>query len=185
MQTDKNRWRKDLKRLRQEIPGSLRKQNNLDIRRNLLSLQGLGDAKSIFCFVSYGAEVDTHGIIDELLRQGKQLAVPKITESRLMNAIQFQDWGDLEAGELGILSPRWATAIIDKFDVTITPGLGFTERGDRLGFGRGYYDAWFRKNDPGLKIALSYEAQINANLPVEAHDVKVDIIVTEERIIRV
>jgi 5-formyltetrahydrofolate cyclo-ligase len=145
MQTDKNRWRKDLKRLRQEIPGSLRKQNNLDIRRNLLSLQGLGDAKSIFCFVSYGAEVDTHGIIDELLRQGKQLAVPKITESR----------------------------------------FGFTERGDRLGFGRGYYDAWFRKNDPGLKIALSYEAQINANLPVEAHDVKVDIIVTEERIIRV
>lgn len=143
------------------------------------------DAKSVFCFISHGTEVDTHGIIDHLLTQGKTLAVPKIMAASYMTAVRFQDWGELEAGQLGILSPRSNTVMIGAFNVTITPGLAFSECGKRLGFGRGYYDKWFQTNNAGVKIALAYEAQIHADLPTNDQDVKVDIIITEERLIRI
>ena len=163
----------------------MRLQKNLAIQQKLLSLVEIEDAKSVFCFISYGTEVETHGIIDHLLTQGKTLAVPKIMASACMSAVRFQDWGELEAGQLGILSPRSNAVMTGVFDVTITPGLGFSECGKRLGFGRGYYDKWFQTNNEGVKIALAYETQIHEDLPSTEHDVKVDIIITEERLIRI
>ena len=181
----KNELRSEITRLRSKISRSLREQKNIAIQRNLLLLVAIQNAKSVFCFISYGSEVDTHDIISQLLAQKKQLAVPKIMESNTMNAIQFRNWQELEAGQFGILTPRDNTNIIEEFDVTITPGLGFTAGGSRLGYGRGYYDSWFQRNDGGLKIALAYEMQIQIDLPSDEHDIKVDMIVTEERVIRV
>lgn len=181
----KNELRSEIKRLRSEISKLHREQKNSAIQRNLLSLVAVQNAKSVFCFISHGSEVDTHGIINQLAAQKQQLAVPKIMESNTMNAILFRNWQELEAGQLGILTPRDNTGIIEEIDVTITPGLGFTAGGSRLGYGRGYYDSWFQRYDVGLKIALAYELQIQIELPSDEHDINVDMIVTEERVIRV
>ena len=185
IQTQKASLRKQLKQQRREIHGPLRQQKNLAIQQSLLSLADVQKAKSAFCFISYGTEVDTHGIIDHLLAERKRLAVPKIMDPGYMNAIRFQDWQELETGQLGILTPRANAAMAGPFDITITPGLGFTESGKRLGFGRGYYDKWFQANGAGVKVALAYESQILDDLPIDEYDVKVDMIITEERLIRV
>ncbi|MFT7458709.1 MAG: 5-formyltetrahydrofolate cyclo-ligase [Planctomycetota bacterium] len=183
IQAQKAKLRTELKKRRQDIPEPLRREKNLAIQQKLLSLEAIRIAKSIFCFISHGSEVDTHSIIDQLLLLDKLVAVPKLIESNSMNAIQFLDWEELEAGQLGILSPRVNTRIIRKFDATITPGLGFTEDGKRLGFGQGYYDRWFQTNGAGMKIALAYETQLLEDLLTSEHDVKVDMIVTEKRLI--
>ncbi len=176
--------RKHLIQHRREISESSRLQKNRVIQQRLLSLAEIQSAKSVFCFVSFGTEVHTHGIINALLSQGKQLAIPKIIDSSYMYAIAFHEWSELDKGQLGILTPHSKTEITSKIDVIITPGLGFSTTGGRLGFGRGYYDKWFRANTDGIKIALAYEIQIVDEVPTDDNDINVDIIITEDREIR-
>jgi 5-formyltetrahydrofolate cyclo-ligase len=185
LEMQKNELRARLKRLRSRITPSLRHQNNLAIATRLLAMSEIKQASSVFCFVSFGTEVETHTLIDEFSRQNKDIAIPRIIESEYMLSVKFDSWADLTVGQLGILTPPAKAAVIDKFDITLTPGLGFSETGQRLGFGRGYYDKWFEKHDSGLKIAVCYEAQIQKEIPSNKNDVAVDIIVSEERIIRI
>lgn len=181
----KKHLRASLKASRANIEANQRKAADRAIRERLLSLSVLQRAKSVFCFVSTAAEVDTHRLIDILLAQEKTLAIPKITNPSHMLAIEFPGWQSLQPGALGIPSPPGQQPLSDRFDITLTPGLGFTEDGDRLGYGRGYYDQWFRENHAGVKIALAYECQVCEDIPSNERDVKVDIILTEKRIIRV
>jgi len=57
--------------------------------------------------------------------------------------------------------------------------------GQRLGYGLGYYDKWFTSHKVGLKVAPCYECQLLEELPADEHDVPVDVLVTEDRVIRV
>ena len=74
--------------------------------------------------------------------------------------------------------------LCEKVDITITHGIGFTKKGGRLGYGRGYYDRWFSTNEVKTKIGISFEAQIVMNLPLEKTDINMDLIITEKEIIR-
>jgi 5-formyltetrahydrofolate cyclo-ligase len=154
------------------------------IRARVQRLKAVRDARGIFVFISYDAEVDTHPLLDRWLREGRRLAVPYIAGGH-MQAVRFGGWEELVTGTLGILTPRHAEPETGPFDIAITPGVGFTSRGDRLGYGKGYYDRWFLEHQVGLKIAVAFETQIVDRLPVHERDVPVDLIVTEQRVIRV
>ena len=65
--------------------------------------------------------------------------------------------------------------------VCIVPGLAFTEKGARLGYGGGFYDRFIAAYPEITTIALAYEAMITDSLPVQEHDMTVELIVTEER----
>jgi 5-formyltetrahydrofolate cyclo-ligase len=101
-----------------------------------------------------------------------------------MLAIEFPGWSALKPGTLGIPAPVSDRAFEGRVDVVITPGVGFTAAGDRLGMGKGYYDRWFAAHDYGLSVAICFECQLVAELPVSETDVPVDLIVTEQRVIR-
>ncbi len=76
--------------------------------------------------------------------------------------------------------------IIEDIDLVIVPGAGYDYAGNRLGYGGGYYDILLsgkKKNMP--IIALAYEEQLVDAIPAEQHDVRVDMIVTDQRVIRV
>ncbi|MCG8379698.1 MAG: 5-formyltetrahydrofolate cyclo-ligase, partial [Proteobacteria bacterium] len=92
---------------------------------------------------------------------------------------------ELEPDNLGIPTPKSDQVATNPIDIAITPGLGFTTTGKRLGYGRGYYDRWFEHNVAKTKVGLAFEAQIVDTLPTETTDVLLDIIVTEKRIIDV
>ena len=100
-----------------------------------------------------------------------------------MIAVPLKSWDDLEADKMGILTPRSSQVALGPFDVAITPGLGFTEKGGRLGYGRGYYDRWFSHYEVKTKIGVAFEVQIVDELPMEKTDVLLDMLVTEDRII--
>ncbi|NKB36764.1 MAG: 5-formyltetrahydrofolate cyclo-ligase [Gammaproteobacteria bacterium] len=179
----KSELRAELKAARQKLTDAQRIQKNQLILRNLFKLAPVQDCKSVFCFISTVNEVDTHAIINHFLESKKHLTVPRISAEKNMQAIVFQSWAEMEKGQLGILSPKHSEPIASKTDITLTPGLAFSAAGARLGYGRGYYDRWFVENDGGLKIALAYEIQILEEIPVDEHDVIIDIIVTEDRVI--
>jgi 5-formyltetrahydrofolate cyclo-ligase len=145
----------------------------------------LGQAATVFCFISSPGETDTHGIIRRLLAAGKQVCVPRITDRDGMAAARFSEWQDLLPGAYGIPVPSAATEFTGIIDVCITPGLGFSLRGGRLGHGLGFYDRWFAGHRVGCRLGIAYECQVLDDLPVEEHDAAMDVIVTESRIIRV
>lgn len=67
--------------------------------------------------------------------------------------------------------------------IVLIPALAFDERGHRLGRGKGFYDRTFEARNDVVKIGVAFDSQITDQLPIEAHDVKMDFIVTEKRII--
>jgi len=184
LQDQKKAVRSRLKAIRAAIPESERIARSAAIEARLLTMQEIQQAQVIFIFISYLNEVDTHGLLKYFLERGKTLAVPKILPSRPMIAVPFQSWDDLEKDAMGILTPSATEPYRGGVDVAITPGLGFTTEGYRIGYGRGYYDRWFATNSVQHKIALAFEAQLVKELPLEETDLPVDAIVTEDRIIR-
>ena len=179
----KTELRTALKQRRDAMGEDRRRECNQAIRERLLQMEEIQQARNIFCFISHGSEVDTQRLLDHWFIQKKRLAAPRIMDSRRMIAVPLTDWSALAPGQLGILTPRGTTEFEGDFDVCITPGLGFTVRGERLGYGRGYYDQWFGSHVVKFKIALAYECQLLDELPTHDQDVNVDKIITEKRII--
>ena len=179
----KTETRNMLKTVRAKLPEATRMGHSNSITEQVLKLDEIKNARTIFIYISYATEVHTHELIKALLDAGKTLAVPKIVDSDFMQAESFSSWEDLVPGELGILTPGNSKPCHGPFDVALTPGLGFTLSGHRMGFGRGYYDKWFAQNKVRHKIALAYEAQLVEDIPVEETDVPMEKIVTEKRVI--
>ncbi len=73
---------------------------------------------------------------------------------------------------------------MDKIDLVIVPGVAFDEDLNRIGFGKGYYDRiLYRLSSRAKKVAVAHDFQVLNSIPSEEHDVKMDIIVTEKRVI--
>lgn len=148
-------------------------------------------AKTVFVYASYKSEVETKEIIQGALRQGKRVAVPKVDGAE-MNFYEISSWEELFPGYQGILEPQISgkePVIPMDSDVMLLPGTVFDRKGGRIGYGGGYYDRyWDRINGTyGSKpylMALSFACQICPHkLPTEAHDKKMDCILTERRVI--
>jgi 5-formyltetrahydrofolate cyclo-ligase len=150
-------------------------------------LATFASANWLLVYVSKGHEVDTHGLIRQLLALGKRVCVPKFDEAaRRYDASELRDFdSELVEGRFKILEPRpEAVRRIEaaKLDALLVPGLAFDEHGNRLGRGMGFFDAILR-DAHGTKIALAHDFQVVSEVPAEPHDVGVDFIVTETRVV--
>ncbi|MBI2994870.1 MAG: 5-formyltetrahydrofolate cyclo-ligase [Gammaproteobacteria bacterium] len=175
--------RKELRERRVAIALAARRETSERIRDRLLQLPEVGSAGSVFCFISNSEEVDTHALIDSLVERGKRVLVPWIPAGGDMAAVRFTGWASLAPGQLGILTPVSPHPFDGHVDVCITPGLGFTLRGERLGYGRGYYDRWFSSHTSGPRVGIGFDFQIVDQLPTSDRDVRLDGLVTEARVI--
>ena len=179
----KKQLRTDLKQRRSLVSESKRKDMSQQICKYLYEIDEFNQAKSIFCYISYLSEVETHNLINDIIGRNLALAVPKIMEESEMFAVPLSDLSDLEPDKMGILTPKFNQSASGPFDTAITPGVGFTVTGERLGYGKGYYDRWFSQNKVKTKIGIAFEVQLVDQLPTEKTDISLDILVTEERII--
>ncbi len=159
------------------------KEKSKQIKSKLFSLPEFKKAKTVMLFASFGTEVFTHDMIKEALKH-KQVAVPVVKGDNLI-ASKIIDFNDLnKKSKFGILEPSKIKEVdINEIDLVIVPGVAFDCAGYRIGYGKGYYDK-FLNDFEKEKVALAFELQIQKELPNEDHDVVVDKIVTEKRIIR-
>ncbi len=153
------------------------------IRERIVELPAVAAARTVFCFVSVGPEVDTRPLIDLFRAEGRTVLVPCIVNRTTMIACEFRGWEALMPGRLGIPTPDPAGAVAwaGDVDAVVTPGLAFTLAGDRLGYGAGFYDRWFAAHPPARRVAVAYECQIAAALPTSERDIPVEWLVTEAR----
>jgi 5-formyltetrahydrofolate cyclo-ligase len=185
---DKSTIRKEFLRKRDSIPSEVRRAKNRIIEENLLSLDEFRTASVIFFFASFRTEVDTSGLIKSTLSAGKRVLLPKV-DSKKHELLLFgiRDLRDLIPGCMGIPEPPVLEtgANINDVDLVIIPGAAFDLHGNRIGYGGGYYDrllSGLQKNIP--IIAPAYEEQIAELLPSEPHDISVNVIVTDLRVVR-
>lgn len=181
----KSKLRQVLKATRTQLNKDTYQYKSQSIIKKTLQLNAIQAANNIFIYISHGSEVHTHNLIDELLNIGKTLAVPKIINDHDMHAVYMTGWKNMTTDRMGILTPTDSQHCTHQFDVVITPGLGFTLHGQRIGYGRGYYDKWFSKHDTKHKIGLAFEIQLLDTMPTETTDIAMDKIVTEKRVITV
>ena len=175
---DKKELRKKYTKARAEVEDKEGKDKL--IRKNLRELDIYKKAKSVFVFISYKSEVDTRGIIEDILSDGKKLLVPLVKGSEMI-AVEVKGIDDLEPNKMGILEPKSGDEVTD-VDLTITPGLAFDKNGFRLGYGGGYYDKFFAKVDT-IRMGIGYFDQYVESIVHEDYDKALEYLLTEEGLI--
>ena len=165
------------------------KEKSSKVKENLYSLSEFKDSKNIMFYVSFNNEVDTQKLIKELLSNNKTILVPFVQKNNpILQLSEIKDFNDLEPKTFGILEPKEDK--IKKFgindvDLVIVPGIVFDKSGHRIGYGYGYYDRFLKKlNKNVVKIGFAFEFQLVDKIPEEQHDVPMDVVVTEKRILK-
>lgn len=144
-------------------------------------------AETIGMTVSHGIEWDTTPLIQKAWQQGKQVAVPKCEPShKQMTFYKLTHFEQLETVYFNLREPKPSETIrIDKntIDLLIVPGVVFNEEGYRIGFGGGYYDR-FLADFKHHTLSLLHPYQLERHLPVEAHDIAVEHLLTPQGFIK-
>ncbi len=145
-------------------------------------------SKTIMFFVSFKNEIYTHDMIKQALKQ-KVVVVPKIVHDDIKDSKEIYpsiivDFDNLITNKIGILEPFEVKKIsYESIDLVLVPGIVFDKRGHRIGFGLGYYDKFLKKVPKSIKVGLAFDFQVVDELPSESHDVAVEMIITDKRVI--
>jgi len=172
---------------RDALSGAQRLAAGEALRARLTALPVVARARTILCFASFRSEVDTMPLIAWCLERGIAVALPRIVGAHHMEAVAVTDPGrDLVAGHWDIPEPRRGLPPADPaaIDVVFVPGSAFDPAGGRMGYGGGFYDTYLARLRPdATRIGIGYDLQVVERVPREAHDLGVDLVVTETRAI--
>ncbi len=154
-----------------------------EIEKRLFSLPEFKASRAILFFAAFKSEVETAPMIRNALASGKRVILPKVA-GRELSLFEIRDFdNDVSLGLWNIPEPHETTpARVSDVDLIVVPGAAFDEQGNRVGYGAGFYDkllASFR----GPTVAIAFEVQIVHSIPIDSHDVPVQKIVTEKRVI--
>ncbi len=186
---NKKELRKKIIKRRDQLTGEEIKEKSRLIKEKLFSLPEYREAGKIMFFITFGTEIDTRAMVEETISSGKVALAPRpVPEKREMIPSQIIDWErDLVPGAYNIPEPgdhALRPCGVETIDLLIVPGVAFDEKGNRLGYGGGYYDRFFPLLRPRVPlVAPTFELQVVDEVPVDEWDRRVDIIITETRII--
>lgn len=156
-----------------------RVRKSLQIVENLIPL--VKDYDSIGFYVNRSDEVITESYLNYFIQSFKTVSIAKVVGDNL-EFYQIFSPKDLKPGAFGILEPTTTKLISKEFiDVMVIPMVGFDERLNRIGYGRGYYDRYL-SDYQGEKIGLAFFVQKYHHLPTDKFDIKMDKIVTENQV---
>ncbi len=181
----KREIRKQVLSARDGMSPAERAKKSREIEKRLFSLSEFESSRVVMFFASFRSEVETGHMIRRALASGKRVVLPKVTGGDLA-LFEIRDFDqDVSPGAWDIPEPHEsAPAQLRDIDLIVMPGAAFDERGNRVGYGAGFYDKLlpdFRKTT----VALAFEVQIASRVPASPHDIPVQKIVTEKRIIEV
>lgn len=171
---------------RDALPAEARRALSARITERVLALEVFGVARRVLAYMSFGSEFDTGAFVAAALARGKKLVLPRLergAEALRLHVVR-DPVRDLAAGLWGIREPRperCPEADAAEIDFVLVPGLAFTPRCERLGYGRGYYDRLIRSlpRRPAL-VAAAFSLQIVPELPLTEADESLDLVVTED-----
>jgi 5-formyltetrahydrofolate cyclo-ligase len=180
----KQEIRKKILDHREAIDVNIRKQWDEGIFNNFINSECYKKANTIFAFVSFKSEANTHKIIKHAIKDGKTICVPRIeSKQKGIEIFKIDGFDQFKKGYFGILEPNESCSVVEKknIDLILMPGVAFDRQGGRVGYGAGFYDRFLSDiNNKVNKIAVAYHFQVLTNIPMDEHDVRIDGIITEE-----
>jgi 5-formyltetrahydrofolate cyclo-ligase len=172
---------------RDKEPEDIRRKKSQRIRERLFSLKEFKKAHIILFYYSKGSEVGTREMMEKSLREGKRVLLPKV-RGREIYLGEITDLGkDVEKGSFGVLEPKETSKKTTPkgIDLVILPGIAFDLKGERIGYGKGYYDRFLKRLPKRVSlVALAYNFQVVNNFSGKRHDRRVWKIITETRIMQ-
>lgn len=174
-------------KLRAEIGQTERRKAEQEIKERLIGASFYEEAHCIYCYASFRDEVGTRAIIEESLKQGKKVAVPRVIGRRKMAFFFIKSMADLRPGAWSIPEPGpWCkkAPLPGSDTLVILPGAAFDRSGARVGYGGGFYDLYLAGNEECRRVALAFSVQCAGEIPKDVHDVCVEMIITEKELIR-
>ena len=142
-----------------------------------LATDAYRQAKTIYGYLPYNQEVRTGSLLEQALRDGKRVAVPKCYGDE-MRFIYLDDLSKVEKGYCGIPEPVADEPVgDDPTALVLMPGLAFDEEGHRIGYGGGFYDKFLMQEPEHPTLALCYDFQMLPELHTEEFDIPVDRVI--------
>ena len=138
----------------------------------------MGAVKPVLhAFIPIESEVDIKPFLQRWMAADRLLVTPQtLANRRLRNLVTTS----LDNLQIGVFNTRYASSTEQysgPYDIILVPGLAFTASGYRLGYGGGYYDTFLAQHPEALKVGVGYPSQLVAELPLEDHDIALDMMV--------
>lgn len=181
----KKQIRKEILAIRKALSSQAIRKKSAQITTAVLK-ESLITSGQTLIYMDFRNEVTTRELIEYCIAHYGFVLLPRVKGDHLtIHKITKQS--DFILSSYGILEPKSTTTEvpISTIDLILAPGVAFDKEGYRLGYGGGYYDRLLsQKRKEVLVVALAFECQLIAKVPTEPHDYKMDLIITENQIIR-
>jgi 5-formyltetrahydrofolate cyclo-ligase len=195
MMTDPANFHERKKVIREQAHANRNAQADKDelseqICAKFLALPAYATAKTVMFYIDVRSEVRTRQHLPEALASGKKIVVPWCNDQGELELFHLTSMDELAIGMYRILEPKLELrGLPDKqvppedLDIVMVPGVAFDRTGARMGHGKGYYDKLLQhaRLDAPL-VALAFECQLFPEIPVAAHDIFMEMIITEEAV---
>jgi 5-formyltetrahydrofolate cyclo-ligase len=177
----KRALRREVRARRDALPPEERERLGQAVARNLLALPQVRRASTVMAFSSFGSEVDTGPIIEQLARDRRRVVLPRV-EGRTIVPVGYRSGDPVKPLSFGAVEPAGGDPVRpEEIDVVVVPGLAFDRRGHRVGYGGGFYDRFLGRLRPdALTVGICFSFQVVDEVPHGRGDRPVDLVVTEE-----
>jgi 5-formyltetrahydrofolate cyclo-ligase len=170
---------------RDALPAAAREQYAESVLATALASTQFVHAKAVLAYVSFGSELSTETLLRRTLAEGKSLVLPRVVKGAAQLQLhRVQTLDQLTAGVWGIREPRADAPTVALYDIDfiLVPGVAFDLAGFRIGYGGGYYDRLLGAANPATtRLSVAFDCQLVDAVPNEAHDARVDIIITNQQ----
>lgn len=178
--------------IREQAHANRNAQENKDelskqIVARFMALPEYAAASTVLFYLDVRSEVRTRHSLEDALASGKKIAVPYCIEGDQLELFHLESLDELSTGMYRILEPKEELRAlpakrvdVSEVDLLMIPGVAFDQHGGRTGHGKGYYDRLLENSRPETPlVALAFECQMFPEIPMQAHDVYMDKIITE------
>ena len=173
---DKKELRKQIRELKRAMTEEQIVSSSQRLGELFLASEFYKNAKTIYGYLPYNQEVRTVPMLEQAIKDGKRVAVPKCYGDE-MRFIYMDDLTQVENGYANIPEPIADGPVADdKTALVLMPGMAFTKNGDRMGYGGGFYDKFLAAEPDHPTLALCYAFQMVESLPTEEYDIPVDCV---------
>jgi 5-formyltetrahydrofolate cyclo-ligase len=187
MTTAKAALRSTMRQRRDAIPAPAAADAARAAAERALALPELAAPRLVGLYAEVGSELGTGPLARALLARGTTVAYPRVVAGRpRLDFHRVSDLAELRPGTFNIPEPDPGAPVVpvERIDLFIIPGLAFDERGDRLGWGAGYYDLTLARHPDAVRVGYAFECQLVSRVPRIHTDLPMDLVVTEAAVHR-
>ena len=178
-----------MKEKRDNIPAASRRKKSSMIAEAVRKLAAYRKAKTVMFYMNINSEVMTSEMVKNAVKDGKNIVLPYLGKEKscIRTALIRSLEQDLVKGAYGIMEPDpglCKTVPASKIDMAVIPAVAYDISCRRIGYGGGYYDRWLKKIPRSARVGVAFDSQVISAIPQCKNDIKVNLVVTEKRLIR-